>query len=141
MNSEILFSETQKFNQWWLWLILLSSSSILIVVIIIIVGRQDLIDKSIRNIIVILAGLLVILPALLFVNLRLETQIRQDGVYVRFFPFHLSFKQYKWDKISKSFVRKYSPIGEYGGWGFRFGASGDALNVSGDKGLQLEFSD
>ena len=41
----------------------------------------------------------------------------------------------------KSYVRQYSPIIEYGGWGLRFGifGKGTAFNVSGNKGLQLEF--
>lgn len=73
--------------------------------------------------------------------MRLKNQIRKDGVYVKFFPFHLSFKVYKWDKVSKLFVRQYDPISEYGGWGLRIGRNGKAFNVSGNKGLQLEFHD
>jgi hypothetical protein len=35
-------------------------------------------------------------------------------------------------------VRKYSPIKEYGGWGFRYGfKNGKAYNISGNMGLQL----
>lgn len=30
MNSEILFSETQKFKQWWLWVLLLAIDAIFI---------------------------------------------------------------------------------------------------------------
>ena len=42
--------------------------------------------------------------------------------------------------MSKCYVREYSPIAEYGGWGLRGGffGKGSALNVSGNKGLQLE---
>ncbi|MBE9601319.1 hypothetical protein [Pedobacter sp. MC2016-24] len=45
--------------------------------------------------------------------------------------------------MTKSFVRKYSPLTEYGGWGIRFGlfGQGNAFNVSGNEGLQLEFND
>ena len=44
--------------------------------------------------------------------------------------------------ISKVYVRKYSPLADYGGWGLRFSMSGQgkAYNVSGNVGLQLEFS-
>ena len=78
---------------------------------------------------------------ILFAKSRLETTIRKDGVYVRFFPFHLKFKYYDWNTILKSYVRQYAPLSEYGGWGLRFGifGKGTAFNVSGDKGLQLEF--
>ena len=74
---------------------------------------------------------------------RLDTKISKEGIYVRFFPFHLKYKHYAWDKLTKSYVRQYSPISEYGGWGLRLGLFGEgkAYNVSGDKGLQLEFID
>ena len=44
--------------------------------------------------------------------------------------------------IAKAYVRTYSPLGEYGGWGLRYSLSGNgmAYNVSGNKGLQLELS-
>ena len=91
-------------------------------------------------------GLLIItamtlLFTLLLINCRLDTTITKDGIYVRFFPFHLKFRHYNWDSLIKSYVRQYSPLMEYGGWGLRFGifGKGTAFNVSGDKGLQLEF--
>ena len=63
-------------------------------------------------------------------------------MYIRFFPFHLKFKFYPWDSIRKSYLRQYSPLGEYGGWGLRIGlfGKGTAYNVSGNWGLQLEFT-
>jgi len=95
------------------------------------------------NLGLLLTEALILTLTILFINFRLETQIKKDGIYVRFFPFHFSFKYYCWDKISKSFVRQYNPISEYGGWGLRLErlGSGKAFNVSGDKGLQLEFID
>jgi hypothetical protein len=55
----------------------------------------------------------------------------------------VTFKYYPWNEISKSYVRQYFPIREYGGWGLRLGifGKGKAYNISGDKGLQVEFSD
>jgi hypothetical protein len=77
---------------------------------------------------------------LLFLIFRPETEIKSDGIYVRFFPFHLRFRKYDWNNIARSFVRQYSPLSEYGGWGIRFGMrSGRALNTSGNKGIQLIF--
>jgi len=78
---------------------------------------------------------------MLFIMLKLETAVRQDGLYVRFFPLHLHFKRFSLDDINEYFVRTYRPIREYGGWGIRcgFGDSGKAYNVRGNKGLQLVF--
>ncbi len=144
MDNEILFTERQKFKQWWLWVILLAVNGLFIFGIFKqVIDRQQFGDKPMSDIGLLLTAGLTILLTILFVNFRLDTQIKKEGIYIRFFPFHLSFRHYTWDKISKAFVRQYNPIGEYGGWGLRVGlfGKGKAFNVSGNKGLQLEFSD
>jgi hypothetical protein len=78
---------------------------------------------------------------LLFYFLKLETQITQEGIYIRFFPFHQKFKYFDWRFVNKSYLRKYKPLLEYGGWGIRYGFSGKAYNVSGNDGLQLEYGE
>ena len=80
-----------------------------------------------------------LLISLLFIYFRLETRINEDGIYVRFFPLQFTYKKYAWAEISKSYLRQYRPILEYGGWGIRYGMKGKAYNVSGNIGLQLEF--
>jgi hypothetical protein len=144
MKEEILFTERQRFKQWWLWVILLGINGLFLFgVFRQVIGGQQFGDKPMSNIGLLIGTGLTIALTLLFINFRLETTIKVDGIYVRFFPFHLKIKHYTWDKLSKSFVRQYSPITEYGGWGLRYGmfGKGTAYNVSGDKGLQLEFTD
>jgi hypothetical protein len=144
MDKEILFSERQRFKQWWLWLILLGVNGLFLFGVYsqVIEGQQFGGNPMSNEGLLIATGLTIALT-ILFVNFRLDTTIKMDGVYVRFFPFHLKFKHFAWDKLTKSFVRQYSPLTEYGGWGLRFGlfGKGTAFNVSGDKGLQLEFAD
>jgi len=142
MANEILFTERQKFKQWWLWLILLGINGLFLFgVFKQVIGGQQFGGKPMSNLGLLFATGLTILLTILFVSFRLDTTIRKDGIYVRFFPFHLKFKHYTWDSLTKSFVRQYSPLTEYGGWGLRIGlfGKGTAFNVSGDKGLQLEF--
>jgi hypothetical protein len=144
MNNEILFTERQRFKQWWLWLILLGINGIFLFGIYKqVIGGQQFGDKPMSNLGLLITAGLTILLTILFVNFRLDTTIKKDGIYVRFFPFHLKFKHFAWEKLTKSFVRQYSPITEFGGWGLRFAlfGSGRAFNVSGNKGLQLEFTD
>lgn len=144
MANEILFTERQRFKQWWLWLILLGINGLFLFgVFKQVVSGQQFGDKSMSNIGLLITAGLTILLTILFLNFRLDTLIKKDGIYVRFFPFHLKFNYYAWEKLTKSFVRQYSPIAEYGGWGLRYGflGKGKAFNVSGDKGLQLEFTD
>ncbi len=140
MKKEILFSEKQRFTQWWLWLILIGINGMFLYGIVkqVIRGEQfgdrPMSDEGLM----ILAGLLLLLT-LLFTTFRLETRIEQDGIYVRFFPFHIAFRHYTRESITKVYVRKYSGILEYGGWGLRYGfGNGRAYTISGDQGLQLE---
>jgi hypothetical protein len=144
MNSEIFFTEKQRFNHWWLWVILLALNALFLsgIYVQVIAGKQFG-DRPMSNTGLLITGALMILLTRFFTMIRLETQIKRDGIYVRFFPFHLSFRRYTWDKISSAVVRQYSPLRDYGGWGIRMGfaGKGSAFNVSGNQGLQLEFID
>ena len=143
MNNEILFSEQQRFKQWWFWLIFLGIDTLFLVgVYKQIIRGQQFGDKPMSNEGLIIITIIVVLLTVAFALIKLETQVKHDGIYVRFFPFRISFKHYPWDSISSSFVRKYRPLVEYGGWGVRFSVfgSGTAYNVSGNIGLQLIFT-
>lgn len=143
MDNEILFTERQKFKQWWLWLILIGINALFLFGVFKQVnGGQQFGDKPMSDTGLLITTGLTILLTFLFINCRLDTIIKKDGIYVRFFPFHIKFKYYTWDTLTKSYVRQYSAITEYGGWGLRLGlfGKGTAYNVSGDKGIQLEFT-
>jgi len=135
------FSETQKFNQWWLWLILIGLNALFVFFAFEqIVAESRFGNLSATDVVLLVVTAFMFLLNILFFNFRLETRIQTDGIYVRFFPFHKSFKHYSWEVIDQSYVRKYSPIREYGGWGIRIGTKGNAFNISGNQGLQLEFN-
>jgi len=145
MGNEVLFTERQRlFKQWWLLLILLCINGLFLFgVFKQVIDGQQIGDKPMSNVELLLATGLIIVFTIVFLNARLDTIIKKDGIYVRFFPFHLKFKYYAWEKLTKSYIRQYSPLVEYGGWGLRFGlfGKGTAFNVSGNRGLQLEFTD
>ncbi|MBU0696762.1 MAG: hypothetical protein KKE39_09605 [Bacteroidetes bacterium] len=89
MNNEILFSERQRFKQWWVWLILLVVNGFFLFGLFKqIIGGQQFGDKPLSNVEVLIAIGLTLLLTLLFLTLCLDTIIKNDGVYVRFFPFH-----------------------------------------------------
>ena len=139
-NNETQFTEKQRFTQWWLWIILLGTNGGILYGVIqqVIFGKQFG-DNPASDAGLLLIFALVVLISIFFVSLRLETVIKQDGIYVRYYPVHFSFRYYPWEDIQKAYVRKYKPIIEYGGWGFRGFGKNRALNVSGNQGLQLEF--
>lgn len=86
-----------------------------------------------------IASLIPLSIIILFSFISLGTEISESGVSYQFFPFQLRKITIPWANIEKAFVRKYNPITEYGGWGFRLGifGYGRALNISGNMGLQL----
>ncbi|QCX52348.1 hypothetical protein [Elizabethkingia sp. JS20170427COW] len=144
IENEILFKEKQKFQQWWIWLILLGVNLLFIVGAVIQIGmKRPFGNQPMSDTGFLWVTAFTIAVSILFLNFKLETRITKEGIYVRFFPFHLKFKYYSWREITKAYIRSYSPISDYGGWGIRLGLSGkgNAYNVSGNQGLQLEFAD
>ena len=143
-SNETLFKEQQRFKQWWLWLILLAVNGLFIFGFFKqVIGGHPFGDKPMSNTGLIIATSITFLLSLLFLNFRLDTKITNDGIYVRFFPIHIRLKFYSWDQLNQSYIRQYSALTEYGGWGFRIGLgkSGNAFTVSVNKGLQLKFKD
>lgn len=143
MDKEILFTESQRFRQWWLWLILLGVNGLFFFLIYQqIVEGQAMGNSPMSDTGLLIVGALLLLMLALFASLRLDTVIKKDGIHVRFFPFHLGFKHHAWDTLHRAYIREYSAIWEYGGWGLRIGLykRGAAYIVAGSMGLQLEFT-
>jgi len=138
MRTDILFSEKQRFNQWWIWVIILVAC---------IMPVWQFYRAIIENQVVLsdpteyIGLMIMVLIIILFLSNRLDSEIRQDGIYVRFIPFIWKQRVYSWDSIEKLYIRRYHPLGEYGGWGIRGFGKNRALNVSGNQGLQIVFKD
>lgn len=82
--------------------------------------------------------LLVILLLLSFIlPFRLTTQIRSDGIYVRFPPFQPGFAKFYWNDISEVYIRSYDALAEYYGWGLKISANGTGYIVAGNVGIQI----
>ena len=144
MTNRILFYEKQSFRQWWLWVILLIPITIfLFAAYSQIFKGEQFGNRPMSNQGLFIALGLTLAVGVLFTIMRLETVVTDEGICVRFFPFHLSYRQYTWNSLNRFYVRTYKPLSEYGGWGLRQGFSGQgkAYNVAGYHGLQLEFTD
>jgi len=137
--SKIYFKEEQRFKQWWIILIVLSASAFPWFGLIyqIILGHKFGNNPAPDWMIILIWLLLGIGFPLFFLSPRLITEVKEDGIYIKFFPFHLKYKFISFNEIESFKEREYSPIREYGGWGIRYGLSGKAYNVYGNKGLQL----
>ena len=83
-------------------------------------------------------GVFVLVGALLGFG-RMTTEVKDDGIYVRWFPL-TKRHHFRFEEIRSVRARTYRPIWEYGGWGIRYSIrNGKAYNVSGDRGVQLVF--
>lgn len=136
---KILFYEIQKFKQWWLWLpLILFNLFFWVGIYMQIIKGIPYGSKPMSNNALLLSTILFAFFTLLFTQLKLETIIKEDGICIRFFPFHLKFKCFQWSNISKAYLLKYSPISDFGGWGVRLKKNYTAYSVSGNMGLHIE---
>jgi hypothetical protein len=87
-----------------------------------------------------ISGPLLTLIAALFLSNCLITQLRTDGIYIRFPLLDPSVKQFLWSDIQELYITDYNPM-EYGGWGVRISPAGTAYNFSGRTGLHITLRD
>ncbi|HTL80160.1 MAG TPA: DUF6141 family protein [Bacteroidia bacterium] len=138
--SNPLFSETQKFKQWWVFFPLILINGLMIWAIYVqIICKIPWGNKPAPDIVIYMAEAVVVLITLLLFSIRLKTEIKEDGIYYQFSPLQFSLRKKAWADIEKCYVRQYRPVAEYGGWGMRMGifGAGRAINVKGNMGIQL----
>lgn len=135
-----VFVEEQRFNQWWLYLLL--AIPLISLVLPFIFNSDDYLNGDKETLTGITISLVVmVIVTLLILSIRLRTKIDENGIYYQFYPINFNEKFIPWSDISKCYVRKYNPLTEYGGWGYRSGfgrGKGKALNIRGSQGIQLE---
>lgn len=127
------FKETQRFDQ--KWLLILMAVVLIVTLIPVLLVLQN--ETSSSALLASSIGFFTILIVSIFLFLlKLETTIDKHGIHYRFYPL-IGRKTIPWNEISACYVRTYSPITEYGGWGIRWGFHGKAYNTKGDKGIQV----
>jgi hypothetical protein len=148
-ENDVIFREVQRFHQRWLWVLVILAALVLIGPFGYGMVQQLVFDKPwgdrpMSDTALAVTGTLAILFAIgivaLFASTKLITEVRTDGLYIRFVPFHLSFRRIPLEDLAGFEARTYRPIREYGGWGIRFGRRGRAYNVSGNRGVRVDYA-
>ena len=150
--SNILFKEIQTFRQKALWILLLiiCGGSVLLFGIALynqVLNNEQFGDKPMSDMSLLIGFILVIGFAIFlgwfFYSIKLETEISEDTIKYKFWPFIREFKIIQLDSIHSMKVEQYKPIREYGGWGYRFSMKGRGLclNVSKNIGLRIIMKD
>lgn len=78
----------------------------------------------------------IILISFLFFTMQLKIRIDDKGIFIEYPPF-LKQKAFLWEDIQQAYVKRYHPIKDYGGWGYRGFGKKKAYNLSGRWGIQL----
>jgi hypothetical protein len=140
--NDVRFHEVQRFRQWWLWALLLLIATgawgwfLAQVVLGLEVGPKTAPDWSVA----VMAAVFGTAMPLWFVWLAMETTVDSREVRLRFWP--LADVRVPRAQVASVEAVTYSPIGEYGGWGVRWGGRRNwCYNVSGDRGVRVTRTD
>lgn len=149
-NPICLFREVQYSRQWWLCAVILGSAIVTIGVIgaalfgLLPAHGTDA-DRPLSDVALMAAFALVVVLEFgvcwLFFASHMVTEVRPDGLYIRYFPFHRRFRQIRLTGTGNVAAVKYSPLGDYGGWGIRGSAKARAYNPTGDRGVRIDYDD
>ena len=141
--ASVYFQEVQRFGQLWVWLLVgLVAGVAWYGAIVQLIYKKPFGDNPAPDsLMVIIWAVFGIGFPLLFYSIRLVTEVRSDGVHVRFVPLHRSFQSFDRDTITKCEVVAYRPLRDYGGYGIRYSAQGKAYNVSGKRGVRLHLDE
>ncbi len=143
MNAgNTVFHEVQPLRMWWIWLILLIPVIIAwwFFIMQIIFGVPAGTNPAPDGLVLVIWLVFGIGLPLFAHSTRLVTDIRTDGVYLRFFP--LWSRTVPLKGIVTYEAREYHPLLEYGGWGIRFGSHKKrAYSMSGNRGVELTLID
>ncbi len=146
LQQPVRFREEQRFRQLWIWLLLLPLAVGFIgffgwAMVEQLVRGRPVGNQPLPDLVLMIIGplFMFLMAGLLWLMwvARLVTEVRCDGIHIRFYPFHRDFHGFLWEEIESAEARTYRPVLEFGGWGIRIGADKRAYNVSGNRGLQL----
>lgn len=140
---EQIFQEVQRPRHWYYWAFLVFLVLLIwsMAIFQLLLGEQvgdNPADDWVMLLILIFAG--VAFPAFLL-SVRLVVEVRADGLFVRFRPLHLHFVNVPLDEVTEIQTITFSPLGDFGGWGIRYGDGGKAYTVNGNRGVRLTYAD
>lgn len=149
MKGKLLFEETQTYRGtlvWYLTLVfclgMVGLFAYAMFVQLVMGGTWG--DKPLSDTGLILVFLLTLaicggIFALIHIH-KLVLSIDEGTVAYSFYPYISKTRVLYRDDIKSVAVRKYKPILEYGGWGYRIGSKDRAYTLWGKYGLQLEMA-
>jgi len=145
----VLFQESQRFTQAFLWIPLTLLTSFVSGTTLWMIMRQVVNgipfgEPGISNGMLLGLGSAVIvanaLILLLIAMARMQTEVSDRGLFVRFFPFHRKTRQISLDEVDSVSVVVYRALIQYGGYGIRRYPKATAYCVRGLEGVRLDYA-
>jgi hypothetical protein len=139
-GSSPIYREVQQFRQVWIWVIVSALAGLVwYATVKQLLAHRPFGNRPMPDIPMAFFWFIfgIGLPALFFFS-QLVTEVRDDGIYIRFSPFHRTFRRIAFTEMKQFEMRTYRSFREYGGHGIRYSSNGKAYNVSGDRGVQIE---
>ena len=144
-DTEVIFREEQNYLRHWWWLFLVW---VAIVGIVAVDHARDELgwpsDRTTTGVVceLLLVGAFLAALTVLSALTTLTTDVRSDGLYVRYAPYHRSFRKVDLKHVTRCEAVSFRPI-RYGGWGFGWFhiLGGKAHTVSGNEGVRIDYAD
>lgn len=131
-----IFKESQTYiGTWVMYVIILTELPILIFLTALYATSYDKQEMEIA-LGVVLGTMIIVF--ILILNLKLETRIDDKSISFRYTPFIRKWRQFQKEAVKSCEVIKYSPLPDYGGWGFKGNNTTKAYSVLGDTGILLD---
>ena len=137
--DDLIFTESQKFRQWYVWLAVAIAPIIFVWALLqqVVLGVPFGTHPSGNVVLILLAIVFGIAFPFFLYRMGLDVQLSNEAIHMRFWPFHLKPRTFYFSDIDNAEPVTYSPLKDYGGWGIRYGAKGKAYNVSGKQGVVI----
>lgn len=101
-QNDVIFREIQYFRQVWLWiLVLLCAGLMWFITIKQIIFGIPMGDNPAPDVLLIIFWLIfgVLFPVFMLWMCKLIIEVRSDGIYIRFAPFHMRYKSFLFKDI------------------------------------------
>lgn len=139
--NNIIYKEVQKPRQPLLWLIVISIAALMWYGFIqqVVLG-VPFGNKPASNAVLIIFWIIfgIAFPFIMLKWTKLIVEVHEDGLYIRFIPFHLHYKKFLYKDIKHYRSINYSPLTRFGGWGYRVNFKGETGYLMGGKqGIEL----
>ena len=130
--TQVIFQETQRFRQIWIWALILGISGFSISSLFLLEDKAPLTLGDLAFPI----GMILLLN-ILFLSFTLTTRIEADSLSYRFFPF-TRWRTFRFEEIETLDLVEYNGLWEYGGWGIKWNGDSWSYTTGGKWGILVK---